>query len=100
MTITIAGDLMLRRNFFKLAAGAAVLAAPQIGKPQSVNILKFVPINGLVAMDPVWNGSRFTHTPGYMVFDTLYGLDEHFTVHPQMVEGHSLENNHTLWTLR
>jgi peptide/nickel transport system substrate-binding protein len=91
---------MLRRNFFKLAAGAAVLAAPQIGKAQSVNTLKFVPINGLVALDPVWSGSRLTHSHGYMVFDTLYGLDEHFTVHPQMVEGHSLANNRTVWTLR
>jgi peptide/nickel transport system substrate-binding protein len=35
-----------------------------------------------------------------MVFDTLYGLDEHFTVHPQMVEGHSLDNNRLLWRLR
>jgi peptide/nickel transport system substrate-binding protein len=91
---------MLRRNLFKLAAGAAVLASPQIGNAQRVNTLIFVPINGLVALDPVWSGGRFTHTHGYLVFDTLYGLDEHFTVHPQMVEGHSLDNNRLLWTLR
>src|SRR5690242_17115332 len=91
---------MLRRNLFKLAAGAAVLASPQIGNAQRVNTLIFVPINGLVALDPVWSGGRFTHTHGYMVFDTLYGLDEHFSVHPQMVEGHSLDNNRLLWRLR
>jgi peptide/nickel transport system substrate-binding protein len=91
---------MLRRDLLKLAAGAAVLAAPQIGKAQRASILKFVPINGLTVLDPVWSGNRFTHSHGYMVFDTLYGFDEHFTVHPQMVEGHSLENDRTLWTLR
>jgi peptide/nickel transport system substrate-binding protein len=90
---------MLRRDFLKLAAGTAMLAAPQIGKAQRASTLKFVPINGLTVLDPVWGG-RFTHIHGYMVFDTLYGLDEHFTVHPQMVEGHSLENDRTLWTLR
>ena len=90
---------MLRRDLFKLAAGGAVLAAPQIGKAQRASTLKFVPINGLTVLDPVWGG-RFTHSHGYMVFDTLYGFDEHFTIHPQMVEGHSLENDRTLWTLR
>jgi len=91
---------MLRRDLFKLAASAAVLGAPQIGKAQRASILKFVPINGLTVLDPVWSGNRFTHTHGYMVFDTLYGFDEHFTVHPQMVEGHSIENDRNLWTLR
>jgi peptide/nickel transport system substrate-binding protein len=77
---------MLRRDFFKLAAGAVVLAAPQIAKSQRASTLIFVPINGLTVLDPVWSGSRFTHSHGYMVFDTLYGLDEHFTVHPQMAK--------------
>ena len=34
------------------------------------------------------------------MFDTLYGLDETFTAQPQMVEGHTVENDGTLWTLR
>ena len=38
--------------------------------------------------------------PGYLVFDTLYGLDETFAAQPQMVEGHLVENDGTLWTLR
>ena len=52
---------MLRRDLFKLAAGGAVLAAPQIGKAQRASTLKFVPINGLTVLDPVWGG-RFTHS--------------------------------------
>ena len=91
---------MLRRELFKLAAGAAVLAAPQIAKAQRASTLKFVPINGVTELDPVWSGSRFTQVHGYMVFDTLYGLDEHYTPQPQMVKGHTLENDRKLWTLR
>ena len=91
---------MLRRHLFKLAAGAAVLAAPQIAKAQRASTLKFVPINGVTELDPVWSGSRFTQVHGYMVFDTLYGLDEHYTPQPQMVKGHTLENDRKLWTLR
>ena len=91
---------MLRRHLFKLAAGAAVLAAPQIAKALRASTLKFVPINGVTELDPVWSGSRFTQVHGYMVFDTLYGLDEHYTPQPQMVKGHTLENDRKLWTLR
>src|SRR5450631_542720 len=35
-----------------------------------------------------------------MIFDTLYGLDQSFVAHPQMAEGHTVENDGTLWTIR
>ncbi|HEY8871873.1 MAG TPA: ABC transporter substrate-binding protein [Stellaceae bacterium] len=91
---------MLRRSVFKLAAGAALLAAPRIALAQRARVLKFVPLNAVTVLDPVWSGNRFTHGHGYLVFDTLYGLDERFTPQPQMVEGHTVENDGTLWTLR
>jgi len=93
-------DVMLRRSVFKLAAGAALLAAPRIALAQRARVLKFVPLNAVTVLDPVWSGNRFTHGHGYLVFDTLYGLDERFTPQPQMVEGHTVENDGTLWTLR
>jgi len=91
---------MLRRSLFKLAAGAALLAAPRIALAERERVLKFVPINAVTALDPVWSGNRFTHGHGYLVFDTLYGLDEGFAPQPQMIEGHSVENDGTLWSLR
>ena len=36
----------------------------------------------------------------YLVFDTLYGFDETFTPKPQMVEGHTVEADGKIWTLR
>jgi len=35
--------------------------------------------DAVTVLDPVWSGNRFTHGHGYLVFDTLYGLDERFT---------------------
>lgn len=35
-----------------------------------------------------------------MVFDTLYGQNGRFEASPQMVEGHTVENNGLLWKLR
>ena len=91
---------MRRRDVFKLAAGAVMLAAPHVARAQRERTLKYVPGFGLTLLDPVWSSAPGTHIHAYMVFDTLYGLDETMTPQPQMVEGHTVENDGTLWTLR
>jgi peptide/nickel transport system substrate-binding protein len=91
---------MRRRDVLRLSAGAAMLAAPLIAKAQRERTLKFVPGGDLSLLDPVFTPARGTHNHAYMVFDTLYGLDEKLAAHPQMVEGHIVENNGTTWTLR
>jgi peptide/nickel transport system substrate-binding protein len=90
---------MQRRDLLKLSA-AATLASPHIARAERVRTLKFVPGGPLSFLDPVWSPIRGTHNHAYLVFDTLYGLDEGFAPHPQMVEGHTVENDGTLWTLR
>ena len=40
-----------------------------------------------------------TRNHGYMVFDTLYGIDGNFVAQPQMVEGHRTDDNGRLWEL-
>jgi peptide/nickel transport system substrate-binding protein len=77
-----------------------MLAVPHIALAQRERVLKFVPLGGLIVLDPVWSGTRFTHNHAYLVFDTLYGLDETLTAQPQMVDGHTVENDRMLWTLR
>ena len=34
------------------------------------------------------------------MFDTLYGFDADYNVHPQMVEGHTVEDDGRTWTLK
>ena len=91
---------MRRRDMLKLSAGAAMLAAPHIVRAERERTLKFVPIPDLTSLDPVGSPNRASHNHGYLVFDTLYGLDETFTAQPQMAEGHTVENEGTLWTMR
>ena len=91
---------MRRRDVFRLAAGGAILSAPYVARAQHERTLKFVPLINLAVLDPVASGTRGTHNHGYLVFDTLHGLDETFAVRPQMVEGHAAENDGTLWTIR
>src|SRR6185312_16543289 len=59
-----------------------------------------VPLINLALLDPVFSGNRATHNHAYLVFDTLYGLDETLTARPQMVEGQTVTDDGTTWTLR
>ena len=36
---------------------------------------------------------------GYMVYDSLYGMDARFAVHPQMAEGHVLDDGGSTVTI-
>ena len=91
---------MQRRDFLTLAAATAAMATPNVARAQRPQTLKFVPINGLTVLDPSFAGIPHTRSHGYLVFDTLYGLDDNFTARPQMVEGHVVENAGTSWDLR
>lgn len=91
---------MQRRNVLRLAtSGLALLAAPRTVRSEAPKVLRFVPNSDLVILDPVWTGARPTRNHGYLVFDTLYGLDENFTARPQMAAGHTIEDDGRRWTI-
>jgi len=76
---------MLRRRFLGGggAATAALLAARLPARAQSANtVLRFVPHADLSIIDPLWTGVYITHNYGYMVYDTLFALDNAFQPHP------------------
>jgi peptide/nickel transport system substrate-binding protein len=90
---------MKRRSFLQAASGAAaLLAAPRLASAQA-RPLKFVPQADLAVLDPVYATAYVTRNHAFMVFDTLYGLDEHYQPQPQMLEGHSVENDGKLWVM-
>jgi peptide/nickel transport system substrate-binding protein len=92
---------MRRRDLLKAAAaGAAVIAAPRIGRAERQNKLVFVPTSDLTVLDPVVTFNRPTRNYAYLVFDTLYGLDTSWTAQPQMVEGHEVAKDGLLWNLK
>src|SRR5665213_1938035 len=90
---------MKRRAFICSSIVTTTVGAPSIARAQHTRPLKFVPIVGLTLLDPTFAGIPHTRCHGYLVFDTLYGLDENFTAHPQMVEGHTVESGGTVWKL-
>jgi peptide/nickel transport system substrate-binding protein len=91
---------MNRRDFLKTTAGTvAMLAAPHVVRAQGASMLKFVPQADLAVLDPVFATAYVTRNHAFLVFDTLYGIDDTYQPQPQMVEGHVVENDGKLWTL-
>jgi peptide/nickel transport system substrate-binding protein len=88
---------MRRRTF--LASSAASLALPSIARAQRSKVLKFIPQSDVTVLDPIWTTAYVTRNHGFMIFDTLYGIDNQYRAQPQMVEGHTIDNNGKLWRL-
>ena len=89
-----------RRAFIASAAAAAALplARPAIGA--TAKTLIFVPQANLTSLDPVWTTATVTRNFSLMVYETLYGRDEAFNPQPQMVEGHTIDDDGKRWTMR
>ncbi|MBV9785369.1 MAG: ABC transporter substrate-binding protein [Acidisphaera sp.] len=88
---------MKRRDV--LRAGIAALAMPAVARAAGPTTLRFVPQADLAVLDPIATPAFVTHNHGYMVFDTLYGVDDAFVAHPQMAEGHTVEDDGKTWRI-
>ena len=92
---------MRRRQL--LAALPASLAATSLAAPALAaepKVLIHVPQANLTSLDPVWTTAVVTRNAAHLLFETLYGRDEHLNPQPQMVEGHKVEDNARRWTMR
>src|SRR5579859_3678955 len=88
---------MRRRTF--LASTAAALATPTVARGAASNVLKFVPQADLSVLDPIWTTTYQTRDHGFLVFDTLFGLDSQFKPQPQMAEGAATEDGGKTWKI-
>ena len=94
---------MKRRNL--LAGGAAAglvggLARPSIAQGTAARTLKFIPEGNLANADPIWTTTTVARNHGYMIYDTLFGVDSALTPQPQMCSGYDLSADKLTWTFR
>jgi peptide/nickel transport system substrate-binding protein len=89
-------SIMRRREL--IAGAAAILAAPASVRAASATTLKFVPYADLALLDPAVS-AFVTRNHVMMVYDTLFALDEAGVPQPQMLAGHTVEEDGLTWTL-
>ena len=52
------------------------------------------------ALDPVWSGAYITRNHAYMIYDTLFAVDEKLQVKPQMVDSWTTSDDGLTWTFK
>ncbi len=93
----IISRLFKRHVIAALLAGATALAAPVAVQAQQ-KVLKVVMHSDLKIVDPIWTTAYITRNHGYMIYDTLFGMDAKGDIKPQMVEKYSVSPDNLTWT--
>ncbi|HKS63742.1 MAG TPA: ABC transporter substrate-binding protein, partial [Xanthobacteraceae bacterium] len=70
---------------WKIAVAAAALAA-SVGAGNAQGTLKAVMHSDVKIVDPIWTTAYITRNHGYMIYDTLFAMDEKGEIKPQMLE--------------
>jgi len=91
--------MLNRRHFIAGTAATTLVSRPALVRAASATTLRFVPVIDLAFTDPIYATAQVSRTHGFMVFDTLYGMNTKLEISPQMVEGHTVENDGKLWNL-
>ena len=61
-------------------------------------VLKFIPQADLRILDPITTTAYITRNHGYLVYDTLFAMDEKFNVRPQMVDKYDMSKDGLTYT--
>jgi peptide/nickel transport system substrate-binding protein len=96
LALTRGGPNVKRRTFLTGSALSATLARPSLAGAERV--LRYVPQVDVTVLDPVLTTAYVTRYHASAVWDQLYGLDSQLQPQPQMVAGHTVEDDGKLWT--
>ena len=91
------------KRIFQMAVLTLALFAPGLAQaqaPDRATTLRVVVHANLQILDPVWTTAFITNRHGYLIYDTLYGVNSRFEPQPQMAEGHEILEDGLLYRIR
>ena len=95
---------MLRWTRRHLLAAAALALPLSVGgfapdaEAQEESVLRVIPHADLKNLDPIWTTAYITRNHGYLIYDTLFAMDENLEVQPQMVDTWETSEDGLTWT--
>ncbi len=91
--------MRLRTTLASVLAGlAAVVAVHGAPAAAAESTLRVVMHSDLKIVDPIWTTAYISRNYGYMVYDTLFALDEKLEVQPQMVDSYEISDDQLVYT--
>ena len=78
----------MNRRWKITAAAVALAAGTAMGALSAAaqTTLRVVMHSDLKIVDPIWTTAYITRNHGYMIYDTLFAMDEKGEIKPQMVD--------------
>ena len=92
---------MIFRKTAKLALILALVMVVAVSFGQAAfaeKTLRVVMHSDLKIVDPIWTTAYMSRNYGYMVYDTLFAMDEKLAIKPQMVDTHSVSDDNLIYT--
>src|SRR5215469_13776522 len=86
------------RKSIATVVAAASIAGMMGAAPAEAQTLKVVMHSDLKILDPIWTTAYIVRNHGYLVWDTLFAMDEKFEVKPQMVDKWEVSPDKLTWT--
>jgi peptide/nickel transport system substrate-binding protein len=86
------------RLWLALALIAGLTACAAAGEEYDANVLRVAPHSDLTILDPIWTTATISQNHGYMIYDTLFGMDADGRIQPQMVDSYVASSDRLTWT--
>ena len=95
---------MLKWTRRKVLAAVAVAVPLVFGgavtNAQAESVLRVIPHADLKNLDPIWTTAYISRNHGYLIYDTLFAMDENFKPQPQMVDTWTVSEDKLTWTFK
>lgn len=96
--------MKLNRRDFVAGATAAGAAATLPGGPALAqakkDVLRVVPHANLQVLDPIWTTGYISRNHAYLIYDTLFALDDNLQPKPQMVDTLDVSNDRQRYVMK
>ena len=88
-------------NSFPRPLLTAALTLPLLAgalAPAQAETLRVVMHSDLKIVDPIWTTAYISRNHGYMIYDTLFAMNENFEPQPQMVDRYTVSDDELTYT--
>ena len=93
-------EVTRRALLFAAALAVPAMALTAAHPAAAEKVLRVIPHADLKNIDPIWTTAYITRNHGYMVYDTLFAMDENLEPQPQMVDTWSVSDDQLTWTFK